>query len=377
MPARRTRLGRGDRIVVTSPYGSRLGTYDLESGEVSDVAPSFRATFVAELDEWLEAHGMDRFPGFPADDGGTPRRRQRLTDTLRFPRPGGGSRGGGTTRVGGGTREGGAARGEAPARRQEPAAALEAGTPTPSNGWSADSADGFRADAFTDAGRRSSHDEAERYDDVDDLARHGPDHGLLRAASRARSAGQRQRDTELRLQADGRHAVADALRREVEAPVAGRLGRGGRWHMLHGIDMTVGGETVTIDHLVIGPPGVFVVEVRHQPGAKVRASTSGIDVDGAHIDLARIRTLAEEVHDRLAEAIALAAGFDEVLDPPPVTPVIAVVAATIVNQSRPRGVVVARAGDLARALRARGDRLSAAAVEETYAVARRADTWTS
>ncbi|HEY2221773.1 nuclease-related domain-containing protein [Actinomycetospora sp.] len=365
MPARRTRLGRGDRIVVTSPYGSRLGTYDLETGEVSDVAPSFRATFVAELDEWLEAHGMDRFPGFPADDGRSGGRKQRLTDTLRFPRPAGGGRAGGGTRPG------------PPARRQEPAAALEAGTPTPSNGWSADSADGFRADAFTDTGRRSTHDETERYDDFDDVARHGPDHGLLRAASRARAAGQRQRDTELRLQADGRHAVADALRREVEAPVAGKLGRSGRWHMLHGVDLTVGGETVTIDHLVIGPPGVFVVEVRHQPGAKVHASATGIDVDGAHVDLARIRTLAEEVHDRLAEAIAIAAGFDEVLDPPPVLPVIAVVGATIVNQTRPRGVIMARAGDLARALRSRGDRLSAAAVEETYAVARRADTWTS
>jgi hypothetical protein len=361
MPARRTRLGRGDRIVVTSPYGSRLGTYDLETGEVSDVAPTFRATFVAELDEWLEAHGMDRFPGFP-DDGGT-RRRQRLTDTLRFPRPGGGSRPAGETRS------------TAPARRQEPTAALEAGTPTPANGWSADSADGFRADAFTDTGRRSTHDEAERYDDFEDLARHGPDHGLLRAASRARAAGQRQRDTELRLQADGRHAVADALRREVEAPVAGRVGRASRWRILHGIDMTVGGETVTIDHLVIGPPGVFVVEVRHQPGGKVRTFTNGIDVDGTPVDLARIRTLAEEVRERLAEAIALAAGFDEVLDPPRVTPVIAVVGATIISQTRPRGVIVARAGDLARAMRSIGDRLSAAAVEETYAVARRADTW--
>ncbi|MCD2192806.1 NERD domain-containing protein [Actinomycetospora endophytica] len=364
MPARRTRLGRGDRIVVTSPYGSRLGTYDLETGEVSDVAPSFRATFTAELDEWLEAHGLDRFPGFPADDGQSPSRRQRLTDTLRFPRPSGGGRPGGGTRS------------AAPARRQEPTAALEAGTPATSGGWSADSADGFRADAFTDTGRRSTHDETERYDDFEDIARHGPDHGLLRAASRARAAGQRERDTALRLQADGRHAVADALRREVEAPVAKSIGRGGRWHMLHGIDMAVGSETVTLDHLVIGPPGVFVVEVRHHPGGKVRTFTNGLDVDGTPMDLARIRTLAEEVHDRLAEAIALAAGFDEVLDPPPVTPVIAVVAATIISQTRPRGVIVARAGDLIRALRSRGDRLSPAAVEETYAVARRADTWT-
>jgi hypothetical protein len=303
---------------------------------------------------------MDRFPGFPADDGESPNRRQRLTDTLRFPRPNGGGR----------------TRSAAPARREDPTAALEAGTSTPASGWSADSADGFRADAFTDTGRRSTHDEPEQLDTVEDLARHGPDYGLVRAASRARASGQRQRDTELRLQADGRHAVADALRREVEAPVAGKLGRSGRWHMLHGIDMAVGGETVTIDHLIIGPPGVFVAEVRHQPGGKVRTFTNGIDVDGTPMDLARIRTVAEEVHDRLAEAIALAAGFDEVLDPPPVTPVIAVVGATIISHTRPRGVIVARAGDLARALRSRGDRLSPAAVEETYAVARRADTWT-
>ena len=124
-------------------------------------------------------------------------------------------------------------------------------------------------------------------------------------------------DRALRLRADGRQAVAEALGREVGgAPVKGRLGRGGRWHMLHGIDMAVGSETVQLDHLVIGPPGVFVLEVRHQPGAKVHASTTGLEVDGVHVDLARMRTLGEEVHDRLAEAIALAAGFEEVLDPP-------------------------------------------------------------
>lgn len=206
--------------------------------------------------------------------------------------------------------------------------------------------------------------------DWEDLAFHGPDHGLLREASRARAEGRRQRDRELRLLADGRHAVADAISRE-----AGGSGRGARWRMLHGIDTAVGSEPVVIDHLVIGTPGVFVVEVRHQPGGKVHASTTGIEIDGRQYDLARIRTVGEEVHERLAEAIALAAGFEEVLDPPPVTPVIAVVGATIVTHSRPRGVIVARAGDLARAMRARGERLSAAAVEETYAVARRSDTW--
>jgi hypothetical protein len=374
MPARRTRLGRGDRVVVTSPYGSRLGTYDLQTGEVSDVAPAFRATFVAELDEWLEAHDLDRFPGFAdaaRDADGDPARpgpRRRLTDTLRIPRPGGARTSSGARAAGGGPPP-------APPR-PGPAAALEAGTPTPAGGWSADSADGFRADAFADAGRRAGHDEPQRVGDLwEDLALHAPDHGLLRLAARARAAGDKEADRALRYKADGRQAVAAALGREVGGP-GGRLARGSRWRILHGVEMTVGRDTVVLDHLVIGPPGVFVVEVRHEPGGKVHASTGGLEIDGKHVDLARIRTLGEEVHDRLAEAIAAAAGFEEVLDPPPVTPVIAVVGATIVSHSRPRGVIVARAGDLARAMRARGDRLSAAAVEETFAVARRSDTWT-
>jgi hypothetical protein len=367
MPARRTRLGRGDRVVVTSPYGSRLGTYDLQTGEVSDVAPAFRATFVAELDEWLAAHDLDRFPGF-AEDAVRPGSRRRLTDTLRIPRPGGAR-----TSAGASTRPGGER--PAPARR-DPAAALEAGTPTPAGGWSADSADGFRADAFADPGHRAGHDEPERLGDLwEDLALHAPDHGLMRAAAQARAAGAKEADRALRYRADGRQAVAAALGREVGGP-GGRLGRGSRWRMLHGIDMTVGSETVTIDHLVFGPPGVFVVDVRHEPGGKVHASTGGLEIDGKHIDLARIRTLAEEVHERLAEAIARAAGFEEVLNPPEVIPVIAVVGATIVSHSRPRGVIVARAGDLPRAMRARGERLSPAAVEESFAVARRSDTWT-
>ena len=366
MPARRTRLGRGDRVVVTSPYGSRLGTYDLQTGEVSDVAPAFRATFVAELDEWLDAHDLDRFPGFPDSGSGRSGPRRRLTDTLRIPRPGG-------ARTSSGARTGTGG----PRPTPDPAPALEAGTPTPAGGWSADSADGFRADAFTDGGRRAGHDEPQRVGDLwEDLALHAPDHGLLRLAAQARAAGDKEADRALRYKADGRQAVAAALGREVGGP-GGRLGRGSRWRILHGIDMTVGGDTVVLDHLVIGPPGVFVVETRHEPAGKVHASTGGLEIDGKHIDLARIRTVGEEVHERLAEAIALAAGFEEVLDPPPVTPVIAVVGATIVNHSRPRGVIVARAGDLARAMRARGDRLSAAAVEETFAVARRSDTWTS
>jgi hypothetical protein len=370
MPARRNRLGRGDKVVVISPYGSRLGDYDLETGEVSDVPPAFRATFVAELDEWLAAHGLDPFPGF-GEDGAprrAPSRRQRVRDTLSFPRPRGAA-----------TREAPAARDAEPTRRPE-RTALEAGVPTPAGGWSADSADGFRFDSFDDGGPRAAgHERSGQRPARDwvDLARYTPDHGLARRAALARREGRREEDVALRRQADARLEVAQSLSRELAAPVSTRLGRAARWRMLHGIDLVVGHETVVLDHLVICPGGVFVLEDRPQPGSKVHASSDGLEVDGQHVDLARIRTLAEEVADRLAEGIALAAGFEEVLNPPPVTPVVVVVGATIVNHSRPRGVIVTRAGDLGRSLRSRGDRLTPAAIEETYAVARRSDTWTS
>ncbi len=370
MPARRNRLGRGDKVVVISPYGSRLGVYDLETGEVTDVPPAFRATFVAELDEWLAAHGLDPFPGF-GENGATtrpPSRRQRMRDTLSFQRPRDTA-----------APPPAAPRGPDPTRRREPAA-LEAGVPTPAGGWSADSADGYRFDAFDDGGPRAAgHGRADRRpgDEWTDLARYTPDHGLARRAAAARRDGRREEDVALRRQADARLEVAQSLSRELAAPVSTRLGRVARWRMLHGIDLVVGREPVVLDHLVICPGGVFVLEDRPQPGSKVHASTDGLEVDGQHVDLARIRTIGEEVADRLAEAIALAAGFEEVLNPPTVTPVVVVVGATIVNHSRPRGVIVTRAGDLGRALRSRGDRLTAAAIEETYAVARRSDTWTS
>ncbi|MEJ2869848.1 nuclease-related domain-containing protein [Actinomycetospora sp. OC33-EN08] len=365
MPARRNRLGRGDKVVVISPYGSRLGTYDLETGTVSDVPPAFRATFVAELDEWLTAHGLDPFPGFGPDGAPVaPSRRQRGRSRLGRPREA----------------DGGAP--APPARREEPraTAALEAGVPTPAGGWSADSADGYRFDAFDDGGPRAPGHErtGQRLEETwTDLARHAPDHGLARRAADARRAGRRDDDKALRLRADARLEVAGALSRELAAPVSARLARAARWRMLHGVDVRVGGEIATVDHLVICPSGVFVLEDRPQPGGKVHASTEGLEIDGQHLDLARIRTVAEEVADRLAEGIALAAGFEEVLNPPGVTPVVVVVGATIVNHSRPRGVVVTRAGDLARELRSRGDRLTAAAIEETYVVARRSDTWLS
>ena len=372
MPAKRSRLGRGDKIVVTSPYGSRLGTYDLTTGEVSDVAPAFRDTFTAELDEWLARHGASPFPGFgPAGAPVEPPSRRtrmtsRLSDTLGFPRLS-----------------------DAPPTGRTPTAppaaaprALEAGVPAPAGGWSADSADGFRADAFDD---HASHAEAApRGTTIPDRrpAREPgprPPHARPRARPRRlpRPGGRRPGAGQVAAAAGRRPDHGRAVPRP-RGPGAGlvpaRPHRAVADAARHRDDgrLRAGGASTTSSS---ARAGCSSSRTATSPAARCTRRPPGSRSTASSIDLARIRTIGEEVHDRIAEAIALAAGAQELLNPPPVTPVIVVVGATIVNHSRPRGVIVTRPGDLGRALRTRGERMTPAAVEETYAVARRPETW--
>ena len=92
-------------------------------------------------------------------------------------------------------------------------------------------------------------------------------------------------------------------------------------------------------------------------------------------DRARVVAVARD-QGRLSEALAIAAGAETTLNPPPVTPVVAVVGAVVIGSDRPRGVLVSRVGHLPRLLQAFGDRLVPQAVEQTFAVARRSVTWT-
>lgn len=238
---------------------------------------------------------------------------------------------------------------------------LETGTATPAGGWPA--ADGPLEDP-----------------DDDDLALHLPGHGLHVEASRVRASGGSGADRPLRLRADGRHAVADALAKLSRGGPGLRRGRG-RWRMLHGVAMLMRlddgtEETVLIDHVVVGPAGVFVVEVQHHPGGGVVVGPQSLEIDRERIDLNRRRAVGEEAEERLAESLAIAAGAETTLNPPPVTPVIAVVGAVVIGHDRPRGVLVARVGQLPRLLQAFGTRLTDEAVEQTFAVARQAVTWT-
>lgn len=210
----------------------------------------------------------------------------------------------------------------------------------------------------------------------EDLATHRAVHGLVDTASRARAESGRGADRPHLLRADGRQAVAAALAKLMAPTTSLRRGRGPRWHMLHGVTMALDDEDVLLDHVVVGPPGVFLVEVLPHPGGMVHIGTDSLEVAEHRIDLDRRRILAEEAELRLSEALALEAGAEETLNPPPVSPVIAVVGGTVGGGERPRGVLVSRVGHLPRLLQAFGRRLSDEAVDQTYAVARRGETWT-
>lgn len=208
----------------------------------------------------------------------------------------------------------------------------------------------------------------------DDLALHLPGHGLSDEAARARASGVPDADRPSRLRADGQHAVDDALAK-LTRPALGRV-RGARWRIVHAVDMLLDDETVTLDHVVVGPPGVFVLEVLNVPGGRVAMGKESLEASGEAVDLTYRRDVGDEVARRLSEGLARAAGAAETLNPPVVTPVVAVVGATLVGMERPRGVLVSRVGHLPRILQAFGTTLVDQAVAQVYTVARRSDTWT-
>jgi hypothetical protein len=135
----------------------------------------------------------------------------------------------------------------------------------------------------------------------------------------------------------------------------------GTWRVLHSVPVGAG-----IDHVVIGPPGVFVVDSkRHE--ALVTASAAAIFVG-------RRRTrYAEVVRDEADRAARLLSAV--VTRSVPVTPLIAVVGAPVIVRGQPSGVTVVKADRLADWLSAQPARYPDDVVVKLYAIARRSTTW--
>ncbi|WP_309630975.1 nuclease-related domain-containing protein [Nocardioides zeae] len=174
----------------------------------------------------------------------------------------------------------------------------------------------------------------------------------------ARLVGARTEERAWRIGADGEEAVAAQL---------AALGDG--WRVLHAV--RVGDRGADIDHVVIGPPGVFTVNAKHHPGAALWVGGDVVMVNGQRMPYVRnSRHEARRAGRLLTEQV----GF-----PVTATGIVAVMGAqksfTIRSQPEDGAVVVVMRRRITRHLLAQPVRLSPREIEAIYDVARRSTTW--
>lgn len=140
------------------------------------------------------------------------------------------------------------------------------------------------------------------------------------------------------------------------------------WRVLH--SLPIGERGSDIDHLLIGPGGVFTLNAKHHRGARIWVGGNTLLVNGVRQPYLRISRHEAERASRLLSA---ACGF-----PVEATAVVVPVnAADIVVKTAPVGVHVINRRRIVRWLRRRVPTLDAATVAAIYATARRSATWKS
>lgn len=137
------------------------------------------------------------------------------------------------------------------------------------------------------------------------------------------------------------------------------------WWMLHSIPL--GDDGADIDHLVIGPAGVFLLEVRDHSRSEVRANHLAVTVDRRETMLVpELRAHAEQVHERLSAACGFVV---------PLRPVLVVLARQLSVKRQPEGVEVVGRYRLARWLREQPSVQTFDQAAAIHFVAMRPETW--
>lgn len=173
-----------------------------------------------------------------------------------------------------------------------------------------------------------------------------------------RLLGVRTEETSWRLGVKGEEKVA--------AQLAKLQRRDPRWRSLHAIP--VGTRGSDIDHLVIGPGGVFTVNAKHHPGKKIWVGGSTFLVDGFRQPYLRnARFEATRAADLLSRACGLTVAVQGLVVP--------VNAAEVVIKSQPVDVHVVPRRQLAGWFRRLGPSLDDDQVAAVYDAARRSTTW--
>lgn len=151
----------------------------------------------------------------------------------------------------------------------------------------------------------------------------------------------------------------------IETVARSLQGLGVNWQVLHGVP--TGCEHRVVDHLVIGPPGVFTVNVKDHRGSAVAVHGSSLEVDGAArpcLDVSRSEGR------RAASLLTRASGFVV-----PVQPVVVVLADVITVDEEPDGVAVLSPKQVVSWLTGQDDRFDPNQVCAIYGQARRASLW--
>jgi hypothetical protein len=140
---------------------------------------------------------------------------------------------------------------------------------------------------------------------------------------------------------------------------------GSGWHVLHSVAVDDGAE---LDHLVIGPAGVYIVTTAVHPDGVVEASQRTFMV--SDVRYPHIRNMEYEM-GRVERLLGTAAGFAV-----EVSGILAVVEPkSLVVREAHRDVAVLSASTIARWLSGRARVIQPVEVEAIAAVARRASTW--
>ena len=174
----------------------------------------------------------------------------------------------------------------------------------------------------------------------------------------ARMFGVHTEERAWRIGADGEQKVASQLAKLVR--------RDPRWRSLHGIP--VGSRGSDIDHLVIGPGGVFSLNAKHHPGKKLWVGGDAFLVDGQRQPYVRNSRFEAERASRLLSA---AVGFAV-----PVRGVVVPVGADdLTVKQQPRDVHVVSRRRVAQWLAELPAVVRPELVEALFAAVRRSTTW--
>lgn len=168
-----------------------------------------------------------------------------------------------------------------------------------------------------------------------------------------------------RIGADGEEAVGDQLERLAR--------KDPRWRVLHAVP--VGERGSDIDHLVIGPAGVFTINAKHHPGAKIWVGKDQLRVNG-HIE-PYIRNSRFEA-TRASRILATTVGFEVPVDA--LIILFGVDDITIKTEPGEKDGSTIHVKYRRQAVRWLGNqptRLTDAQVEAIYEQARRSTTWLS